>query len=107
MAADDKPKKAGLAIALLLGRPKGKPNMGAEAADDGEDDREQGITLTREFLDAVREAMSDGDPSDDKVEAVYDAFHALSMHCDALPHKEWPHEDDDEDDEAPASGKGY
>lgn len=101
MAAEDKPKKAGLAIALLLGKPKGKPDSGAEAEDDGEDDREQGITLTREFLDAFRDAMSEGDPSDDKVEAVYDAFHALSMHCDALPHKEGPHEDDDE--ESPAS----
>lgn len=107
MAVEAKPKKAGLAIALLLGKPKGSPGGGdegkADAEESGEDDREQGLTLTRELLDALRDASGSSDPSDEQVEAVYDAFHALSMHCDALPHKEGPHEDEEDEEESPTS----
>lgn len=97
--SEDKPKKAGLAIALLLGKPKGKPSGGEddEKADDG---REEGVALAREALDAMK--------ANDE-EAFYDAVHALVQHCDALPHVEGEHEDedDDEDEAPPSSRKGY
>lgn len=97
---EDKPKKAGLAIALLLGKPKGKPSGGDDDAEKDDDGREEGVALARELLDAVKANDED---------ATYDAIHALVQHCDALPHVEGEHEDedDDEDEAPPSSRKGY
>lgn len=94
-------KKHGLTLAFILGKPKkgdaheageSKAMEEAEHGHDSAEARKEGIALAAE----VREALHGDDD-----EALYDALHALFMHCDELPHVEGEHthEEGEEDEE--------
>jgi hypothetical protein len=94
-----KDHKKGSMLALVLGlKPKMAKHEARETEDeeleehghDAEEARKEGIALAAE----VREALSGDDD-----EALYDALHALFMHCDALPHVEGEHEEDEGDED--------
>ncbi len=93
-----KEHKKGSMLALVLGlKPKAsmKKHMEHEEEEEGEEHdaeeaRKEGIALAAEVRDALK-------GEDD--EALYDALHALFMHCDSLPHVEGEHEGEEEDED--------